>query len=99
MDLKDIARQAKDMPDWKIEREFKEFFIKNKESFRYLDDKNKEVIFGLIDSYKDKARRGVHPSAIDIRRDVHNLWRQRLDLGLRENDLDLIKDILSSFKK
>jgi hypothetical protein len=98
MELKELAKNAKDLPDWKIEREFDEFFIHNRERFRFLDENNKQLIMDLISKYKEKARHGIQVSAETIRHDTHNLWRRRLELGLRENDLELIREILSSLK-
>jgi Txe/YoeB family toxin of Txe-Axe toxin-antitoxin module len=96
MDLKELAKNAKDMPDRKIEREFDEFFIKNREKLRFLDESNKSLIMDLIYKYKEKARQGIMVSPETIRRDTHDIWHRRLELGLKENDLDMIRDILSS---
>ena len=96
MELKDIFRDSKDMTDREIDRKFDEFLINNRERFRFVDDNNKALIKDLISKYKEKARDGIKVSSSTIRRDTHDIWKNRRELGLRENDLDLIRDLLSS---
>ncbi len=97
MNLEDIAKQSKDLPSWKLEREFNDYFVRNQERFRHLDENNRQIILDLINKYRQKAMHGVRPNSLTLQREFHRLWRNRFELGLKENDLDFIKEVITWF--
>lgn len=96
MSLSDIADQAKDMTDFRLDQKLDEFFRKNP-SFKNLKG-NQELIFEVIKKYKEKSRRGIGTSDFTVRHDMHRLYKKRLELGLTINDLDDLRDLLETFK-
>lgn len=78
--------------DAEIERQFDDFITKNSSRFSSIGDKHKEVIKDLISEYHGK------PKASDnaIRRDTHQLWQNRREMGLKSKDIQMIRDLLAS---
>jgi hypothetical protein len=97
MDLKDITKDLRNQTDYQLDRRFDELMRKNP-SYSHLDASNRELIFDLIKKYKEKLRRGRHPSRLTIKRDMYDLYKDRVRLNLSVNDLDDIRDLLESFK-
>lgn len=99
MELKEIAQKAKDLSPREMDREFRNYFARNRERFRHLDENNRDLIMDIIEDHRRKAMRGVDVSERDIEREYHRLWQRRLDLGLKEQDLDFVKEVLSWMRK
>ncbi len=96
MSLSNIAQEAKDMTDYRLDQKLDEFFRRNPSSKNLREQQ--ELIFDLIKKYKDKRRRGIKTSGLTIRHDLHKLYEKRLELGLSRNDLDDLRELLESFK-
>ncbi|MFZ4631835.1 MAG: hypothetical protein ACOYL8_01340 [Patescibacteria group bacterium] len=95
MSLADIAKNAKEMTDYRLDQKLDEFFRKNP-SFKNLGD-NREIVFNIIKKYKDKSRHGIKSSRLTVRDDMYHLYEKRLELGLSRTDLDDLKDLLETF--
>jgi len=97
MDIDDLLKDAQHIPDYMFARRLNKL-VRENSRFRNLDSKNRELVLDITDKYRDKLRRGIRISALTIRNDTYRLYRNRLKLGLTEEDLDDIKDILNMFK-
>ena len=97
MDVKDLVNNYKDLPSYRFEQKLNEFVRKN---YRYanLDQKNRKVITDLVKKYSRRIRNGQGISYDTIHRECYNLHQKRIKLGLTEEDLKDIKEILNMFK-
>jgi len=98
MDLKDITKDMEDQTDYRLDQRFDELMRKNPR-YNNLDAGNRELIFGLIKKYKEKIRRGLKPSRYTIKEEMYSLYHNRVKLNLTKNDLDQIRDLLTSFRE
>ena len=97
MDLKDVTQDMKDQTSYRIEQRMAEL-LRTNPHYKNLDGANRQLILDLIEKYKNKAREGIKTSDYTIREDMYHLYENRLKLNLTTNDLDQIRELLSSFK-
>ena len=97
MDVKDLVKNYKDLPSHRFKQKLNELV---RENYRYanLNQKNRKVIIDLARKYSDRIRDGRGISSDTIRRETYRLYQKRLKLGLTEEDLKDIKEILGMFK-
>lgn len=67
--------------------------------FSNLDEKNRKIIIDLAHGHKKLFRESRWPKDSDIREETYNLYKDRIKLGLTEDDLKDVKEILQMFKK
>lgn len=97
MGLKKVAADLQHQTNYRLEQRFSEMMRRNPH-YRNLDSANKALILDLLKRYKEKIRKGIKVSGLSVRRDMYRLYRDRLKLGLTKNDLDQIRDLLTSLK-
>lgn len=97
MDFQDVTKDLKDQTNYRIAQRLEEMMRTNP-NYRNLDEGNRELILNLIKKYKEKAQEGIKSSAYTIKEDMYHLYQNRLKLNLTYNDLDQIRELLSSFK-
>ena len=97
MDIKNVFKDAKNLTSYQIEQHF-DHMLRQHPSYNHLSETNKNLILDLAHKYKEKIRTGVGVSAYTIRDDHYHLYQNRLKLDLSRRDLDVIKDIMDSFK-
>jgi hypothetical protein len=98
MDIAELTKKLKDEPLWKFERELNDLIRKNSKYYN-LDQKNKDVIMDLIKKYLENIREGRGISSYALQQESLHLWQNRIKLGLTDEDLKDIKEILAMFKK
>jgi len=94
--LQDITKDLSEQTDYRIEQRLQEL-LRTNPRYKNLDAANRDLILGLIKKYKEKKREGIKTSQLVVRRDMYNLYQNRLKLKLTYNDLDQIRDLLESF--
>jgi len=67
--------------------------------FSNLDEKNRKIILDLVNGHYDLFRESRWPKDADIREETYKLYKDRIKLGLTEDDLKDIKEVLEMFKK
>jgi len=67
-------------------------------AFQNLSETDRAFIYDLILKHRDKLFQNLHPTETEIDHEYYSIWEKRLALGLLENDLKIIKEILHSFK-
>ena len=97
MELKDVAKNLSKQTEYRLDQRLDALLRKNPK-YRHLGDGEQKLILDLLDKYKEKKRKGIQISGFSIRRDVYNLYRNRLKMGLTYNDLDKIKELLNTLK-
>jgi len=80
-----------------LNRAFKDL-IRPSATYDNLDASDQEFIMDLIYKHRTKLFSGIHYSQTELDREFYRIWEKRLALGLKENDLKNIKEILHSFK-
>lgn len=97
MDIKDLVKNYKGLPSYRFKQKLNELV---RENYRYanLGQKNRKVVTDLVRKYSDRIRDGRGISSETIRRETYRLYQKRLELGLTEEDLKDIKEILGMFK-
>jgi hypothetical protein len=98
MNLDDLIANFKDEPTWKFEQKLNELIRTNSKFFN-LRDGNKKIILNFIKKYADNIRLGRGIPDYSLREESYHLYQQRVKLGLSDNDLEDIKEILRLFKK
>lgn len=99
MDLKDFLEKVRDrsLTENLLSRYYREMMYRN---FKYdnLDESEKTLLLEIILKYRRKLLKGEKQSSLDLERDYYHLWEKRYDLGLESNDLQMIKELIYSFK-
>lgn len=98
MDPKKFIDDFKNLPSDQFRRKLNEVF-RTKSCYANLDEKNKKTIFDLLDKHKDKIRSGYGIPPDTLRRESYKLYQDRIKLGLTDEDLKDVKEILGMFKK
>lgn len=97
MDVNDLMQNAKDLTDKEFEYKLNKLVLEN---WRYanLDSSNKKIVLDLVKKYKKRLRDGLGISERVLRNEMYRLRRDRLKLGLSEEDVKDIKEILYTLK-
>jgi len=95
MTLSEIAKEAKNMTDYRLEQKLDEFFRKNP-SFKNLGN-NRDLIWDIIKKHREKSRHGIKSSRLTIREDMYHLYEKRIEMGLSQADLEDLKELLETF--
>jgi len=97
MDIKDLMGNAKNLKDYEFKRKLNELVRSN---YRYsnLNSKNKKIVLDLVKKYKSYLRKGIGISSTNLRNESYRLYQNRLKLGLTQEDLDDIKEILGELR-
>jgi hypothetical protein len=95
MALSKIAADSKGITNYRLEQRLNRLLRQNP-SFRNLRD-NRDLVLDIIKKNRDKNRRGITTSRLTVKRDMYRLYKDRVKLGLSLNDLDDLRDLLSSF--
>jgi len=98
MELQDFLLRVKDLDEAHLRLKLHEL-IRENHHYQILDDHNQELIMELVMKYRDKWRHGVGISQQTIDTEYHNLYENRRELDLLENDLEVIKEVLMFFKQ
>ena len=98
MELEELIKKAKDLPEYEWEREFNEF-IRQHGKYQNLDEANRKIVFDLVKKFKPYLRQGIGISEQTIQNESYRLYQNRIKLNLTDEDLKDIKEILREFKK
>jgi len=97
MDIEDLVKDASSLNSYQFDQRLGRL-VRENYKYRNLDSKNKELVLGLVKKYKDYIRRGRGiPYSARIR-EMYKLNRNRIKLGLTQEDLRDIRKILKAFK-
>ncbi len=80
-----------------LSRAWREMMIHNL-AYDNLSAENKNYIIDLIFNHREKLFHNIHLSQSEIDHEYYRVWEKRKTLGLLENDLENIKEVLHSFK-
>ena len=95
--LKDLMKKAKNLPDYEFERGLNKV-VRENSKYRNLDEKNKKIIHELVNKYKPKLRKGIGIGYVNRRNDYYKLSKNRIKLGLTNEDLKDMKEVIDAFK-
>jgi len=98
MDIKNLVKDFKDLPSDLFKRKLNEI-VRTNSRFTNLDEKNKKTILDLLTKHKDKVKNGIGISADTLERESYKLYNDRIKMGLTDEDLKDVKDVLGMFKK
>lgn len=98
MDIKELLADAKNLTSEELLRKINSL---TRDDYRYgnLNEKNKKIILDLIKKHIGNIRNGMGISATVLENESYRLYQNRSKLGLSEEDLKDIKEILRIFKK
>jgi len=97
MDIKDLMGNAKNLKDYEFERKLNDL-VRNNYRYSNLNGKNKKIVLDLVKKYKSYLRKGIGISSTNLRNESYRLYQNRLKLGLTQEDLDDIKEILGELR-
>ncbi len=98
MELEELLTIAKNEPFERFELRLNDF-LRYKSEFKNISGENKKIVLSLIKKHLSDIRNGIGISDYVIRQEMYKLHEDRLKLGLSEDDLEDIKEILNLFKK
>ncbi|PIR13448.1 hypothetical protein COV49_02185 [Candidatus Falkowbacteria bacterium CG11_big_fil_rev_8_21_14_0_20_39_10] len=98
MDIKDLLKNAQHLTDYEFEQKLNKL-ARDNYRYRNLDEKNRGLVFDILKKYRGYLRKGIGISYSTLQNESYRLYQNRLKLGLTEDDLKDIKEILSSFKR
>lgn len=98
MELQDFLLRVKDLDEDGLRLKLHDL-IRHNYDLRILSKKNQEFILDLVMKHRDKWRHGLGLSQEQIDKEYRYIKENRSQLDLRENDLEVIKEILTFFKK
>ena len=98
MDISDLLKDIKNITSYQFKQRLNQLV---RENYRYqnLSEENKKLISDLVEKYEEKIRQGVGITSTIIERELYQLYQKRLKLGLTEEDLKDIREILGMFRK
>ncbi len=98
MDVKDLLKNAQNLTDYEFGQKLNKL-VRDNYRYRNLDSKNRKLVFDILKKYRSYLRKGIGISYTTLQRETYRLYQNRIKLGLTENDLKDIKEILNKFKK
>lgn len=98
MELQDFLLRVKDLDESHLRLKLHDL-IREKSKYKILDTNNQELIMDIVMEHRDKWRHGLGISQQKIDKEYHNLYENRSELGLLENDLEVMKEVLMFFKQ
>lgn len=98
MEIKDLLENAKDLTDRDFRRRLESLVINNYK-YKNLNKENRELIMSLLKKYQSYLKKGIGISSTMIRREMYNLYRNRIKMNLDDADMKDIKEILEEFRK
>ena len=97
MNMDDFTKDLGHTTDYDIERRLNKL-VRDNYRYQNWDESNKKVVLGLVKKFKPYLRKGIKISERTIRDESYRLWKNRLKLGLTEEDLKDIKEFLGGLK-
>lgn len=97
MDINDLLKDAKDMQSFEFERKLNKL-VRENHSFKNLDTDNKKVVMEIFEKWRPYLRKGIAISDKRVRDESHRLYKDRQKLGLTEEDMKDIKNIMRGFQ-
>ena len=97
MDTKDLMSNAKNLKDYEFKRKLNDL-VRNNYRYRNLNSANKKIVLDLVKKYKSYLRKGIGISTTNLRNESYRLYQNRLKLGLTQEDLKDIKEILGELR-
>lgn len=97
MSLQEITKDLGKQTEYRLDQRF-DTLLRRNPRYRHLDSGDQQIIKDLLEKYKEKKRKGISISGLSVRRDMYSLYHNRIKLGLTLNDLDDIRDLLTSLK-
>lgn len=97
MDAQDLLKNSKDEPSYLLERKLNKLVYDNYK-FRNLSAGNKEILMGLIKKYISRIKAGQTIQSETIRRNMHQLYENRIKLKITEQDLEDFREVLGLLK-
>ncbi|MDD4333441.1 MAG: hypothetical protein PHT51_05000 [Patescibacteria group bacterium] len=98
MDIKDLVKNAGNLTDYQFEQKLHELVRKNYK-FQNLGTANQQLILNLVKKYKDYIRRGQGIPSYSRDKEYYHLYQNRTQLGLTEEDVKDIKEIMAALGK
>lgn len=98
MNVQDLLKNASSLTDYEFEQQLNRLV---RENYRYknLDAKNRKLILDVVKKYRTYLKKGIPISSTSISNETYRLYKKREKLGLTEEDLKDIKEILKEFRK
>ena len=97
MNVKDLMKNAKNLTDLEFERKLNKL-VRDNHRYKNLNEDNRKIILEIVDNYKDRLRDGRGISYDRRYKDLYKLRSNRVKLGLSDEDIKDVKEILDSFK-
>jgi hypothetical protein len=98
MDIKDLVKSAKNSSTSDFNKKLSNL-MRNKSKYANMDAKNRKTLSDLIKKHSDRIKDGRGLSSDTLRRESYDLYRKKDKMGLTQNDVDDIKEVLGAFKK
>ena len=97
MDINELLKNVEDLSDLEFKRKLNNF-VRSKSDYKNLSPENREVILNIIDEYKDILKEGRKIDYNRRNKDYYKLKKNKIKLGLTDEDLKDIKKIIDWFK-
>lgn len=100
MTLKDFLAKAHDLSvdEYHLKEAFKNLIRPSYSETRNLDKSEQDLVFSLVLELRKKVlREHIRYSSSELQAKYLKIWEKRLALGLQENDLKDIKEVIFSF--
>lgn len=97
MELSDVAKNLSKQTQRSLDRRMQTLLRVNPH-YRDLDKDDRKVVLDLLKKYKERKLKGITVSDYSIRKDMYNLYRNRIKMGLTRHDIDKIRELLNSLK-
>jgi hypothetical protein len=98
MDIKDLLKNANNLPSYQLERRLNKL-VRENYRYRNLSAKNKKLLLEYIKKYISKIKRGYSVTSETIRRDMLKFYQNREKLDLTYEDLKDFREVLNMFRK
>ncbi|MDA3840539.1 MAG: hypothetical protein PF572_05585 [Patescibacteria group bacterium] len=98
MNLDKFFDNIEHTPSYLIKRNFNDL-LRYKSKYKNLDQKNKDLLFDLVEKYIDKKKKYHRINSTTIRLEMNSLRKNMVKLDLTLDDLKDFEEILKEFTK
>lgn len=98
MNPQDLMKDITHLTGEEFERKLNKF-VRENYKYKNLDDGNKKVILDFVKRYRERFRKGMGLSEERFKDEMYEMRKKRSELGLTEEDIKDIKEILGELKR
>jgi len=98
MDMNELMQNVTKLTGDEFEKKFNKL-IRENYKYKNLDSGNRQVILDFVKRYKERFREGLGLSEERFKDEMYEMDKKRSELGLTEEDMKDVREILGELKR